>query len=101
MIPLKQDAWNIGYWMERPDKTIKELFAKYKAELFVPFCGEQTVIYPLRGACLGNVDLSSFFPKQAYVIGDAGGNSAQATGEGIRFALDSALTAVLDIIAQA
>ena len=100
MIPLKQDAWNIGYWMERPDKTIKELFAKYKSELFTPFCGEQTVIYPLRGAYLGNVDLSNFYPKRAYVIGDAGGNNAQTTGEGIRFALESALEAVLDLISH-
>lgn len=100
IIPLEQDAWNIGYWMEHPDKTIKELFARYKAELFTPFCGEQTVIYPLRGAYLGNVDLSSFYPKRAYVIGDAGGNNAQTTGEGIRFAFDSALAAVLDMISK-
>lgn len=91
MIPLDKDTWNIGYWMEHPDKRIKELFYQYKDVLFDPICGNQTVICPLRGAYLGNVDLSSFYHPKAFVIGDAGGFNAQTTGEGIRFALQSAL----------
>lgn len=98
IIPLKNDAWNLGYWMEHPDSTIKKTYYDYKSTFFDPFSIEQTVLYPLRGACLGNINLSSMYPEKAYVIGDAGGNNSQITGEGIRFALESALEAVTKII---
>ena len=100
MIPLERDSWNLGYWMERPDSSIKKSFYQYRERFFEPFCkiGEKSVLYPLRGAFLGNVDLSPFYPEKAYVIGDAGGNNAQTTGEGIRFAFESALETVTSII---
>lgn len=97
MIPLSNNAWNIGYWMEQPNKTIKQRFTRYKHELFDPYCKNQSVIYPLRGALLGNVNLRDLYPSKTYVIGDAGGNNAQTTGEGIRFAFESALKAAMDI----
>ncbi len=54
----------------------------------------------MRGAYLGNIDLRSFYPKEAYVIGDAGGNNSQITGEGIKFAFQSALEVVTKIISE-
>lgn len=100
MIPLPGDIWNLGYWMETPNSTIRQLYYQHKAQFFDPFClcGNQSILYKLRGAYLGNVDLSCFYPEKAYVIGDAGGNNVQTTGEGIRFAFETALEAVTRLI---
>lgn len=37
MIPLGNDTWNIGYWMEHPDKRIKELFISIRGFYLIQF----------------------------------------------------------------
>lgn len=91
-IPIGGDVWNIGIWFQHlPEKKPQELFyEKANQYLFPEFFGYEYINKP-HGAFCGNVNMTSFLPENCYGVGDFAGCNITTSGEGLRYAVQSAI----------
>lgn len=91
-IPIGGDVWNIGIWFQHlPEKKPQELFyEKANQYLFPEFFGYE-YINKSHGAFCGNVNMTSFLPENCYGVGDFAGCNITTSGEGLRYAVQSAI----------
>lgn len=96
-IPIERDTWNIGFWMQKPEKDIMKRYeAGVKKYIDENFSSYEYIIRP-KGAFLGNVDLSENLEVPAFAAGDFAGTNSFLTGEGLSFALRSAKRAAYKV----
>ena len=90
-IPIGEKLWNIGIWFHSTQPEIRKKFYEFQ-ELFIHpvFKSYEYKRYP-RGAFCGNVDLSEKLPLNCSGIGDFSGCNNPYSGEGIRYAIESAI----------
>lgn len=91
-IPIKDSLWNIGIWLQKPSKHAIALFEEKLKTYIAPTMTQWHYIKPPSGAFCGNVDLSKNLPSNCYGIGDFAGCSVAETGEGLRYAIASAIS---------
>lgn len=89
-IPISAHTWNIGYWAQNNGRSIMEKFLKCRKQYVEPYLRQGKIIRKPRGALLGNVDLSVLL-KDGDCCGDMKGTNNYNTGEGISYALESAI----------
>lgn len=92
IIPNGIGLWNIGIWFQQLPKNAVEQFWQYKAEFVDTAFSQIEFVRSLKGAFCGHVDLSDQFPKGCHTVGDAAGQNQITTGEGLRYAITSAVT---------
>jgi len=100
IIPNGTGLWNIGIWFQHPPTDATAQFWRYKARFVDGSFDEISFVRPLRGAFCGNMDLSGAFPQNCHAIGDAAGLNQATTGEGLRYAIASAVTLASQIAKQ-
>ena len=91
-IPIGDSLWNIGIWLQKPSGQAKALFEENLKRWINPVMARWHYIRPPRGAFCGNVNLSKSLPTGCYGIGDFAGCNNFETGEGLRYALASAIS---------
>ncbi|MDO5137783.1 MAG: NAD(P)/FAD-dependent oxidoreductase [Oscillospiraceae bacterium] len=91
-IPIGASLWNIGIWLQRPSRQAKVLFEENQRRWIDPEMAEWHYIRPPMGAFCGNVDLSKNLPTGCYGLGDFAGCNITETGEGLRYAIASAIS---------
>lgn len=90
-ISIGNDLWNIGIWFEKPVFPISlSIFEIYKKEYIDAMFDKYCYLLPPRGAFCGNVDLSVNLPDKCFGLGDFAGNNVCTSGEGVRYAIESA-----------
>lgn len=90
-IPICDDRWNIGIWFEKPTFPMSlSIFEYYKKEYIDAVFGKYCYAVPPRGAFCGNTDLSVSLPNKCFGLGDFAGNNICTSGEGLRYAIESA-----------
>lgn len=91
IIPNGNNIWNIGVWFQRAPLNSLEIFWKHKKEIVDKYFTSISFVKPLCGGFCGNADLSKCLTNGCYGVGDFAGKNRSTTGEGIRYALDSAV----------
>lgn len=90
-IPNGNAIWNIGIWFPKYCNDAKTIFKKYYGIYIARHFDEYCYMRQLTGGFCGNVDMSRFLPNNCFGIGDFAGFNSNSTGEGIRYAIESAL----------
>lgn len=91
-IPIGNDIWNIGVWFQQlPERKPQELFYECANRYLFSQSTEYNYILKPRGAFCGNVNMTPFLPENCYGIGDFAGCNIATTGEGLRYAVQSAI----------
>lgn len=93
LIPNGAGLWNIGIWFRQLPGDAVAQFWRYKARFVDTVFSQIAFVRPLKGAFCGHVDLLSQFPEGCRTVGDAAGQNRAATGEGLRYAITSAVAA--------
>ena len=91
-IPIGHALWNIGIWLQKADLGAREAFEENRRRWIDPALEHWNYIRTPRAAFCGNVDLSKQLPPGCYGIGDFAGCNVEETGEGLRYAIASALS---------
>lgn len=91
IIPNGNHIWNIGIWFQKVPRDAAALFWKYKSSIVDRHFENIQFVRPVRGAYCGNIDFSAHYPPGCYAIGDAAGLNNSTTGEGLRYAIESAI----------
>lgn len=90
-IPIRENCWNIGIWFPHIEPKMMRKFQYYEAWYIHPLFESYTYKISPRGAFCGNVDLSVNLPENCYGIGDFAGCNVSDSGEGLRYAIESAI----------
>lgn len=91
-IPIENDIWNIGIWFQQlPGGKLQELFYECANKYLFSDLSEYEYIIKPRGAFCGNVDMTSCLPENCYGVGDFAGCNITTSGEGLRYAIQSAI----------
>ena len=91
-IPIGDSLWNVGIWLQKPSRQARALFEENLKSWVDPAMARWHYIRPPRGAFCGNVDLTSCLPDGCYGVGDFAGCNIAETGEGLRYAVASAIS---------
>jgi flavin-dependent dehydrogenase len=90
-IPIRKGLWNIGIWFHDVPSSPATVFHEYRKQFIDSAFSSYQYVLPLRGAFCGNVDLSASLPNGCYGVGDFAGCNDSSTGEGLRYAIESAI----------
>lgn len=91
VIPNGNQIWNIGVWFQNVPSNAIEIFWKYKKKIVDRYFENISFVRTLQGGFCGNVNFAQHLTNGCYGIGDFAGQNRINTGEGIRYALDSAV----------
>lgn len=94
-IPVEKNSWNIGWWSPSV-RNLKKEFLTYREIYLLKFRNIKTIIPP-RGAVCGSDDRRGKLPFQVCGAGDFAGTNCAESGEGIYFAIRSAIELVQNI----
>ena len=88
-IPIGKKLWNIGIWFSQKPRVPLVMFYQYMTMYVIPrFTSLKYLIQP-RGAYCGNVDIAG--ELGCHGVGDVAGNNRSYSGEGLRYAIESAI----------
>ncbi len=89
IIPIGKKRWNIGVWFPQIPQDPMSLFQKYVARYALARFTSIQCLLPPRGGYCGNTNISDElgFPG----VGDVAGTNRRDTGEGLRYAIESAI----------
>lgn len=90
-IPNGKSIWNIGIWFEKLPKNPRELFEYYEKQYIKSNFEEYDYVKSVQGCFCGNVDMTKYLEDGCFGIGDFAGVNNSSTGEGIRYAIESAI----------
>lgn len=96
-IPNGNNIWNFGIWFYEIPKNPVKLYAYYKKKIIPKYFENFQIIKHLSGAFCGNVNLGEDLPNHIYGIGDFAGNNLKKNGEGLRYAIESAIKLIDNI----
>lgn len=92
IIPNGNRIWNIGVWFRKAPADAAARFWKQKQIFADKYFKDISFIRKPMGAFCGSVDLTGQFPDGCHGIGDAAGMNRADTGEGLRYAIESAVS---------
>lgn len=90
-IPIGEKRWNIGIWFEKPVFPLsKSVFTAYQKKYIETVFEQYSYAFLPRGTFCGNVNLAENLPDRCFGLGDFAGKNRSFSGEGLRYAIESA-----------
>lgn len=94
IIPNGNGVWNIGIWFHKMSKNVVIQFGNYNDYFMDKYFTDISIVRKLKGAYCGNVNFSTQLSQDVYGVGDFTGTNNRKTGEGLRYAIESAVHVV-------
>lgn len=92
VVPIGQKMWNIGIWFQSMPADSFRKFRYYKNKLIDVFFYDHRYIRSPHGSFCGHMDFSVYLENNCFGVGDFAGCNIKTTGEGIRYAIESAIS---------
>lgn len=95
LIPIGEKCWNIGIWFSQIPSAPLIMFHQYIECYVIPRFINLRYLLPPRGGYCGNVDLTKKLKCPG--VGDVAGTNNPKSGEGLRYAIESAIRFTLTV----